>query len=132
MSTFTKDDKIPDFLSGGQALQFVPPPEFDKASINEAHQPAELRGLRRDQVRLMVLPRCDGPLVHTHFNALGEFLRPGDLLVLNNSRTLPALLRARDELGDPLEVRLARRRSSNEWDVLLLDGRVCSSISGRI
>lgn len=100
------------------AVQFYLPPEL------EAHQPAELRGVRRDQVRLLVLPRLNGPLVHTQFDALGEFLCPGDLLVVNTSRTLPALLRAHDEEGKAVEVRLAHRRSDEVWDALLLDGRV--------
>ena len=101
-----------------QAVRFSLPPEL------EAHQPAELRGVRRDQVRLLVLPRFEGPFVHTRFDALGEYLRPGDLLVVNTSRTLPALLRACDEEGKPVEVRLAHRRSDEVWDALLLDGRV--------
>jgi S-adenosylmethionine:tRNA ribosyltransferase-isomerase len=100
------------------AVRFHLPPEL------EAHQPAELRGVRRDQVRLMVLPRLQGPMVHTQFDALGEFLCAGDLLVVNTSRTLPALLRAHDEEGKPVEVRLAQRRSDEVWDALLLDGRV--------
>ena len=79
--------------------------------------------MRRDQVRLMVLPRFDGAPIHTRFDALPEFLRPGDLLVVNNSRTLPALLQATDEGGRPVEVRLASRRAEDIWDVLLLDGR---------
>ena len=98
-------------------VRFYLPPEL------EAHQPAELRGVRRDQVRLMVLPRLQGPMVHTQFDALGEFLCPGDLLVVNTSRTLPALLRAHDQEGKPVEVRLAQRRSDEVWDALLLDGR---------
>ncbi len=53
----------------------------------------------------MVLPRCEGAVIHTRFDALGEFLHPGDLLVVNNSRTLPALLRGHDEQGQPVEVR---------------------------
>ena len=123
MSIINRDDPISDFLDSGQALQFILP-EFDKSTIKEAHQPAELRGQqRRDQVRLMVLPRCEGPVTHTTFNALGDYLRPGDVLVVNNSRTLPALLHGQDEQGSILEVRLARRRSSDTWDALLLDGR---------
>ena len=100
-----------------QAVRFYLPPDL------EAHQPAELRGVRRDQVRLLVLPRLQGPMVHTQFDALEEFLCPGDLLVVNTSRTLPALLRAHDEGGKPVEVRLAHRRSDEVWDALLLDGR---------
>ena len=123
MNTFKPGDLISDYLRSEQAAQLVSLPEFDKSNIQEAHQPAEFRDQRRDQVRLMVLPRCEGSIIHTRFNTLGEFLRCGDVLVVNNSRTLPALLRARDELGNPLEVRLARRRSADSWDALLLDGR---------
>ena len=123
MNTFKPGDPISDYLKNEQAAQLAPLPEFDKSSIQEAHQPAEFRDQRRDQVRLMILPRCEGPVVHTSFGALGEFLRSGDVLVVNNSRTLPALLRSHDEQGNPLEVRLARRRSADSWDALLLDGR---------
>ncbi len=98
-------------------IQFTLPPEL------EAHEPPEYRGLRRDQVRLLVLPRTQGPVVHTCFDALGDYLRAGDLLVVNNSRTIPGLLRARDESGTAVEVRLAHRREQDRWDVLLLNGR---------
>jgi S-adenosylmethionine:tRNA ribosyltransferase-isomerase len=98
-------------------IKFELPPDL------EAHQPPEMRGLRRDQVRLLVLPRFEGEPDHTDFSALGDFLRAGDLLVVNNSRTLPALLHARDETGHEVEVRLAHRRSEDLWDALLLQGR---------
>lgn len=99
-------------------IQFILPPEL------EAREPAEFRGKRRDAVRLMVLTRRDTvPPIHTRFDALGEFLRAGDLLVVNDSRTLPGLLHGRDENGAPVEARLAHRRTDDLWDVLLLDGR---------
>jgi len=98
-------------------LKFSLPPEL------EAHEPPEHRGLRRDQVRLLVLPRIGGEFIHTRFDALIDFLRAGDLLVVNDSRTLPGLLRAIDETGRAIEVRLAHRRTSDRWDVLLLNGR---------
>jgi S-adenosylmethionine:tRNA ribosyltransferase-isomerase len=99
------------------SIQFVVSPDL------EAYQPAELRGLRRDQVRLMVLPRIAGEPVHTRFDRLGDYLRSGDLLVVNSSRTLPAQLQAHDEKGEAVEVRLAHRRSEDLWDALLLNGR---------
>ena len=100
------------------AIEFELPPEL------EAHEPPELRGLRRDQVRLLVLPRkADQPVVHTQFSEIGNYLRSGDLLVVNNSRTLPALLHAHDETGAPVEVRLAQRRTEDLWDALILNGR---------
>jgi len=117
------DDSAINHRIGEDVIQFVLPPEL------EAHSPAEYRGLRRDQVRLLVLPRFEGALIHSRFDALGDFLRAGDLLVVNNSRTLPALLQARDEHGNLVEVRLAHRRTEDLWDALLLDGR---ALIGRI
>ena len=100
-----------------------PAVNFSLPSELEAHQPPEHRGLRRDQVRLLVLPRLEGDFIHTRFDTLSDYLREGDLLVANTSRTLPGLLRATDERGDTLEVRLAHRRTPARWDVLLLEGR---------
>jgi S-adenosylmethionine:tRNA ribosyltransferase-isomerase len=103
--------------TGQAVVQFVLPKEL------EAREPAEHRGLRRDHVRLMVVSRAGGPPAHDRFDRLGDYLSPGDLLVVNNSRTLPALLHAVDQDGEPVEVRLAHRRAENLWDVLLLRGR---------
>jgi S-adenosylmethionine:tRNA ribosyltransferase-isomerase len=97
--------------------------EFELPEELEAHEPPELRGLRRDGVRLLVLPRFQGPVIHARFHELGKFLRPGDLLVVNTSRTLPAMLNAHDEDGEPVQVRLAKRRAEDRWDALLLRGR---------
>jgi S-adenosylmethionine:tRNA ribosyltransferase-isomerase len=97
--------------------------EFELPPTLEAHAPPELRGLRRDQVRLLVLDRATGAVTHTGFDRLGEFLRSGDLLVVNASRTVPALLRAVGDDGAPVEVRLADRRGSRRWDALLLQVR---------
>ncbi len=101
----------------------APPIRFSLPAQLEASEPPEYRGLRRDQVRLLVLPRFSGPVTHTRFDEIGDFLRAGDLLVVNNSRTIPGLLRARNEWGEPVEVRLAHQRESDRWDALLLNGR---------
>lgn len=100
-----------------QPIQFALPPEL------EAHEPPEYRGQRRDHVRLLVIPRTGGPIVHTRFDFLGEHLHRGDLLVVNTSRTLPGLLKAHDETGQVVEVRLSHRVADNTWAALLLDGR---------
>jgi len=77
-------------------LDFKLPPEL------EAREPAELRGTGRDDVRLMVSHRDSGDVAHAHFKDLPAFLRPGDLLVLNTTATLPAALRARRENGEEI------------------------------
>jgi S-adenosylmethionine:tRNA ribosyltransferase-isomerase len=75
----------------------------------EAHEPPEARGLRRDQVRLMVASRHDGSVIHTRFHELPLFLSEGDLIVVNTSATLPAALPALREDGSELELRLSTR-----------------------
>ena len=72
-----------------------------------ATEPPEARGLRRDHVRLLVLDRATGKIQHSRFDQLGKFLRAGDILVLNDSRTLPAALEAILPDGQRTSVRLA-------------------------
>jgi S-adenosylmethionine:tRNA ribosyltransferase-isomerase len=84
----------------------------------EAGTPPEARGLERDEVRLMVA-RAREPLAHARFRDLPAFLRPGDLVVVNESATLPAALRATRPDGTLVELHLstpeppARGRSAN-------------------
>jgi S-adenosylmethionine:tRNA ribosyltransferase-isomerase len=96
---------------------------FELPARLEAHEPPEARGLRRDQVRLMVASRGNGTIVHTRFDELPSFLGAGDLLVLNTSATLPAALPAeRPDLPRPLELRLstpARRHPDDHWVIEL-------------
>ena len=110
-------------LAGLSAAATAPPIDFELPRALEATAPPELRGLRRDDVRLLVLDRATGAVTHTRFDQLGDFLRSGDLLVVNSSRTVPALLRAVGDDGAAVEVRLADRRGARRWDALVLDGR---------
>jgi S-adenosylmethionine:tRNA ribosyltransferase-isomerase len=71
----------------------------------EASRPPEERGLARDGVRLMVA--SPSRLLHASFAALPELLLPGDLLVVNTSRTLPAALPARRADGEALTLNLS-------------------------
>jgi len=70
---------------------------------HEAHEPPEVSGGRRDQVRLLVSAGHAAP-VHARFDAIGEFLGAGDLLVVNTSATIPAAVDARLPDGDPVVV----------------------------
>jgi S-adenosylmethionine:tRNA ribosyltransferase-isomerase len=85
------------------AVRFRLPPELEAAA------PPEARGLRRDHVRLLLVDRATGSVAHHRFHELPRLLAPGDLLVVNDSRTLPASLLGRTAAGEPLEVRLAAR-----------------------
>lgn len=71
---------------------------FERPQELQATAPAELRGLARDEVRLMV--STPSGHVHTRFMHLAQYLQPGDLLVVNRSATLPASLPAVAAIGD--------------------------------
>ena len=79
---------------------------FELPERLEAHAPPEARGLARDDVRMLVA-RGDGRLVHARARDLPDFLRSGDLVVINTSATLPAALPARRTDGTVLELRLS-------------------------
>ena len=85
-----------------------------------AKEPPERRGLARDQVRLLVIARESGAIEHAKFEQLSEFLRKGDLLVFNSSRTLPASLEACCNHGLCLQVRLAQHLPDDTWLALLV------------
>ncbi|MBV8095149.1 MAG: S-adenosylmethionine:tRNA ribosyltransferase-isomerase, partial [Acetobacteraceae bacterium] len=85
-----------------------------------AKEPPERRAFARDQVRLLVLDRATGKATHARFDRLGEFLKRGDLLVFNSSRTLPASLQGRGASGGPcVEARLAEHLPDGSWLALL-------------
>lgn len=78
----------------------------------------------RDQSRLLVLDRATGVVAHRQFREVLDFLHPGDLLVLNDSRVIPARLRGiKPATGAPLEVFLLEEIRANEWWTLLRPGK---------
>src|SRR3984893_11581508 len=81
----------------------------------------------RDASRLLVLNRATGAIEHQHFRNIGTYLRPGDLLIANQSRVIPArLLGRRAETGGAVEVLLLAERPDlgpNCWETLVRPGR---------
>lgn len=90
-------------------LDFVVPREL------EAHEPPEARGLKRDEVRLMVSDRSDNRITHAQFKDLAQFLSPGDLIVINTSGTIPAALDATRADGCVYELHLSSRLHDDLW-----------------
>ncbi|MER8187725.1 S-adenosylmethionine:tRNA ribosyltransferase-isomerase [Kitasatospora sp. NPDC094015] len=88
----------------GDALDVTVPPELS------ARAPAEARGLTRDGVRMLVGHRDSLATEHRYFHELPELLRPGDLLVVNNSATVPAALPGRLPDGAPVALHLSSAR----------------------
>ena len=84
-----------------------------------AQTPAE----PRDSSRLFVYDRATGRREHRIFRDIKEYLRPGDVLVINNTKVLPARLFAYTENGGKVEVLLLKRLDLNEWEVLVRPGK---------
>ena len=85
---------------------------------------AQLPARERDQSRLLVLHRGSGRLEHRGFRDLPEYLRAGDVLVLNDSRVIPARLRgANARTGGRFELLLLTENATNDWWVMLRPGR---------
>ena len=80
-----------------------------------AQTPAE----PRDSSRLLVLQRDTGELEHRIFRDIGDYLRSGDVLVLNQTRVIPARIYARKETGGRVEILLLRRRDELTWEALV-------------
>ena len=95
------------------------PLHFDLPSELEAGEPPEARGLRRDEVRLMVSHLDDDSVVHSSFTNLAEFLEAGDTLVINTSGTMNAALPATYADGTALTVHLSTRLPADLWVVEL-------------
>jgi S-adenosylmethionine:tRNA ribosyltransferase-isomerase len=82
--------------------------------------PAELRGIRRDHVRLMRIDRTAGTIEHTRFDRIVNFLEAGDLLVVNSSRMLPAAIEAERHSHPSVQVRPCVRHG-RIWDALAVE-----------
>jgi S-adenosylmethionine:tRNA ribosyltransferase-isomerase len=73
----------------------------------------------RDAARLLVMNRQTGALEHSVFHKVGNYLKPGDLLVLNQTRVIPARIFAHKSTGGRVEVLLLRREDLLTWECLV-------------
>lgn len=99
-----------------------------KLSEFDFHLPEELIAQHpvepRDASRLFVLHRDGGAFEHRHFRDLPEYLRPGDALVVNETRVMPArLMGQREGTGGAIEVLLLKRLDRNRWETLVKPGK---------
>jgi S-adenosylmethionine:tRNA ribosyltransferase-isomerase len=79
---------------------------------------------QRDASRLLVLHRQSGQLEHRQFSQVGDYLRPGDILVANDSRVIPARLYGRKPTGGKVEILLLKRENEQTWRALVGGRRV--------
>ncbi len=78
---------------------------------------------QRDSSRLLVMDRESGEISHRHFYDILDYLQPGDCLVMNNSRVLPARLLGHRPTGGAVEVLLLRDLGEKRWECLVKPGR---------
>lgn len=83
----------------------------------EATEPPEYRGVARDGVRMLVTDRKKRSHTHAHFSDLPRLLRAGDLLVVNDSATLPASILARQGNGDAIPLHVSTKIDERLWMV---------------
>ena len=82
---------------------------------------------KRDTSRLMVLDRQTGSVSHKHFYDVIEYLNPGDCLVLNDSRVLPARLLGQRPTGGAVELLLLQDLGNGQWECLAKPGKKCTA-----
>lgn len=99
-----------------------------KLSLFDYHLPEELIAQyplpKRDESRLMILNRKDPEVYHSQFKRIGEFLHPEDLLVINDTRVIPArLIGHKKPTRAKIEMLLLMPKKKNVWEVMLKPGR---------
>lgn len=79
---------------------------------------------KRDNSRLMVLHRNTGEIEHKHFYDIIDYLNPGDCLVINNTKVIPArLMGVKEDTGASIEVLLLKRKEEKIWETLVKPGK---------
>ncbi|HEX2908049.1 MAG TPA: S-adenosylmethionine:tRNA ribosyltransferase-isomerase, partial [Phototrophicaceae bacterium] len=95
--------------------------DYDLPETFIAQEPAE----PRDSSRLMLLNRQTGTIEHRHFHDILAYLQPNDVLVVNNTRVIPARLQAKKaHTGGNVEILLLRQLDDTRWHVLAGGRRV--------
>lgn len=84
-----------------------------------AQTPAE----PRDSSRLLVLSRQSGDIQHKHFSDITDYFKSGDVLVINNTKVLPARLYGKKDSGASVEILLLKRIDLHTWECLAKPGK---------
>ena len=93
---------------------------FDLPQELIAQDPME----KRDECRLLVMDKETGKVEHHVFNEVINYLEPGDCLVLNNTKVIPArLLGVKEETGAAVEILLLKRKEADVWETLVKPGK---------
>ena len=97
--------------------------DYTKLSSYDYNLPEELIAqtplTKRDESRLLVFDRKNKEIKHKQFKNIIDFLRPGDVLVVNNTRVLPARIFAYKDTGAKIELLLHKRYALTDWEVVM-------------
>lgn len=77
----------------------------------------------RDASRLLVLDKKTGDIEHTYFHQIGHYLKPGDVMVINDTKVIPARIYAQKESGAQIELVLLRQLDQHHWQSLVRPGK---------
>ncbi len=89
--------------------------DFSLPKLLECARPTEVRGITRDGVRLMVSRRSNDRIHHNRFSEIGQFLKEGDVLIINTSGTMNAAIPTRLPNGQEARIHLSTKLSQEEW-----------------
>lgn len=96
---------------------------YKSLSTYDYHLPEELIAQtpleKRDESRLLVFDRKTKDTYHRTFKDIKSFLRKGDVLVINNTRVLPARIQAKKDTGATIEILLLKRYNMTDWEVVM-------------
>ena len=96
---------------------------YKSLSTYDYHLPEELIAqiplTKRDESRLLVFDRKTKDTYHRTFKDIKSFLRKGDVLVINNTRVLPARIQAKKDTGATIEILLLKRYNMTDWEVVM-------------
>ncbi len=109
MNSFLKKSDLS--LPQNKSIHFELPKDLECSS------PTEERGIKRDDVRLLISHYQDDRFYHAQFNSISNYLLPGDVLVVNTSGTLPAALSATNKENMDLRIHLSTQGSEDFWVV---------------
>ena len=78
---------------------------------------------KRDEARMLVIDKLTGEIIHKHFYDFVDYLNPCDVLVLNNTKVIPARLLGKKETGANIEIFLTRYLGNNDWQAIIRNSK---------
>lgn len=78
---------------------------------------------KRDEAKMLVVDKITGNIVHKHFYDFVDYLNPNDVLILNNTKVIPARLLGKKETGANIEIFLTRYLGENDWQAIIRNSK---------